>query len=120
METVTKLCSLALCVALNVAAVVWPLPAEAESRVTIDAGPPSMTQEMQTLALEDAELARLGEFHAATGNIAEASALQFQRLELRRAYQVLLREQAVALMEMGDFSMAASAVSNATGASVQI
>jgi hypothetical protein len=79
-----------------------------------------MTQEMQTLALEDAELARLGEFHAATGNIAEASALQFQRLELHRAYQVLLREQAVALMEMGDFSMAASAVSNATGASVQI
>jgi tetratricopeptide (TPR) repeat protein len=79
-----------------------------------------MTQEMQALEQQDALLAQLGEYYAATGNRAEAVATRFKRLELRTVHQALQGAQAVARMEMGDFSMAASAVSNATGASVQI
>ena len=79
-----------------------------------------MTQEMQALEQQDALLAQLGEYYAATGNRAEAVATRFKRLELRAVHQALQGAQAVARMGMGDFSMAASAVSNATGSPVQI
>ena len=95
-------------------------PAPPINPKVIDAGPARMTQEMEMLRQQDAQLEQLMEYYVAIRNIPEASALQFQRLQLRSAYQALQGAQAVARMEMGDFSMAAGALSTATGTTVQI
>ena len=95
-------------------------PAPPINPKVIDAGPARMTQEMEMLRQQDAQLEQLMEYYVAIRNIPEASALQFQRLQLRSAYQALQGAQAVARMEMGDFSMAAGALSTATGTPVQI
>jgi tetratricopeptide (TPR) repeat protein len=79
-----------------------------------------MTQEMQALEQQDALLARLGEYYAATGNRAEAVATRFKRLELRVSHEALQAAQAVTFMDFNNFAPAASVLSAATGASIQI
>jgi hypothetical protein len=79
-----------------------------------------MTQEMQILAAHDTELAQLQQYYVDIGAIPEAASVQLQRVQLRSAHQALQGAQAVARMEMGDYSMAADALSTATGTPVQI
>lgn len=94
--------------------------ATAPSRQVIDAGPARMSQEMQILAAQDAELARLQQYYVDIGSVTEAADLQFKRIQLRSAHQALQGAQAVARMDMGDYSMAAGALSDATGTPIQI
>ena len=94
--------------------------APAPSQRVIDAGPARMSQEMQILAAQDAELALLQQYYVDMGSITEASSVQLKRIQLRSAHQALQGAQAVARMDMGDYSMAAGALSNATGAPIQI
>jgi len=86
----------------------------------IDAGPARMTQEMEMLAAQETQLALLQQYYVDMEAIPEAVNVQLQRLQLRSAYQALQGAQAVARMEMGDYSMAADALSTAMGTLVQI
>jgi tetratricopeptide (TPR) repeat protein len=79
-----------------------------------------MTQEMEGLAAQDTQLALLQQYYVDMEAIPEAVSVQLQRLQLRSAHQALKGAQAVARMEMGDYSMAADALSTATGTPVQI
>jgi len=95
-------------------------PAPRINPKVIDAGPARMTQEMEGLAAQDTQLALLQQYYIDMEDIPEAVSVQLQRLQLRSAYQALQGAQAVARMEMGDYSMAADALSTAMGTPVQI
>jgi hypothetical protein len=79
-----------------------------------------MTQEMEMLAAQETQLALLQQYYVDMEAIPEAVSVQLQRLQLRSAHQALQGAQAVARMEMGDYSMADDALSTAMGTLVQI
>jgi hypothetical protein len=95
-------------------------PAPQINPKVIDAGPARMTQEMEMLAAQETQLALLQQYYVDMEAIPEAVNVQLQRLQLRSAHQALQGAQAVARMEMGDYSMAADALSTAMGTLVQI
>ena len=90
------------------------------SRAIVDAGPARMTQEMALLEQKDAQLALLQQYHAGVGDIPSAAAIGAQRLQLRASHQSLQGSQALARLDLGDYSMIGGVLSNMLGAPIQL